>query len=101
MFPSLGLTQKYIVNLFFLFDEANPFFRDNDNLQKEMGHVDKDKANVVDERLWNSEDDEDSNAADDQTREKDNEGKSILYSLLFLSIHVCVIRRFIFLCRIL
>jgi hypothetical protein len=62
-----------------------------------MGHVDKDKANVVDERLWDSEDDEDSNAADDQTREKDNEGKSILYSLLFLYKYIYLFKHFMFL----
>jgi hypothetical protein len=62
-----------------------------------MGHADKDKANVVDERLWNSEDDEDSNAADDRTREKDNEGKSILYSLLFLYKYIYLFKHFMFL----
>jgi hypothetical protein len=56
-----------------------------------MGHVDKDKGNVVDERLWNSEDDEAANAEDDQTREKDNDGDLISirfcsYTKIYLSI---------------
>jgi len=36
-------------------------FRDPNELSKEMGHVDREKENVIDERLWNSSDEEENN----------------------------------------